>query len=66
MCLARLWRLALPMFVLAISLRVIDKLGLFAVQALGRRPLTPVVRRRAELRDRAGAVRGELLAAAAG
>ena len=37
--LARLWRLALPMFVLAISLRVIDKLGLFAVQAVGPSPL---------------------------
>ena len=37
--LAQLWRLALPMFVLAISLRLIDKLGLFAVQALGSSPL---------------------------
>lgn len=35
---ANLWRLALPMFVLAISLRLIDKLGLFAVQALGASP----------------------------
>lgn len=32
---ASLWRLAVPLFVLAVSLRVIDKLGLFAIQALG-------------------------------
>ena len=33
-----LWRLAVPMFVLALSLRLIEKLGLFAVQALGSSP----------------------------
>ena len=36
--LADLWRLAVPMFVLAFSLRLIEKLGLFAVQALGSSP----------------------------
>ena len=36
---ANLWRLAVPMFVLAISLRLVDKLGLFAIQALGASPL---------------------------
>ena len=36
---ANLWRLAMPMFILAISLRLIDKLGLFAVQSLGSSPL---------------------------
>ncbi len=36
---ANLWRLAVPMFILAISLRLIDKLGLFAIQALASSPL---------------------------
>ena len=36
---ANLWRLAVPMFILSISLRLIDKLGLFAVQTLGSSPL---------------------------
>ena len=36
---ASLWRLAVPMFVMAISLRLVDKLGLFAIQAVGASPL---------------------------
>ena len=36
---ANLWRLTVPMFVMAISLRLVDKLGLFAIQALGASPL---------------------------
>src|SRR5262249_34848088 len=31
----RLWRLAVPMFVMALSLRVLDKVGLLALKSLG-------------------------------